>query len=119
MGTTINPTQANYDARSRYAGSVTGVYRQQTQPVGQYQPNAFGLYDVHGNVWEWIENCYNGNYNGAPSDGTAWTSGDCSQRVRRGGSWVDDPPGLRSAYRYRITSSIRYGSSGFRISTTD
>lgn len=117
-GMTINPTQANYDATSSYAGSVTGPYRQQTVPVGSFQPNAFGLYDVHGNVWEWTEDCWNGSYNGAPSDGSAWTSGDCGQRVLRGGSWFNNPWRLRSAYRLRDLR-FRTFTFGFRVARTD
>ncbi len=65
------------------------------------RPNAFGLHDVHGNVWEWVEDCWNDSYAGAPANGTAWTSGDCGRRVLRGGSWDDYPRSLRSAYRGR------------------
>ena len=118
-GPSINSQQANYDANYAYAGSVMGVSRNRTVEVGSFQPNAFGLYDVHGNVWEWTEDCWNGNYNGAPSDGTAWTSGDCSRRVLRGGSWNVNPRGLRSANRGRSAASDRNGVSGFRVSRTD
>ena len=62
-----------------------------THPVGEKLPNAFGLHDMHGNVWELTQDCWNENYNGAPTDGSAWTRGDCSLRVVRGGSWVIDP----------------------------
>ena len=62
---------------------------QQTGPVGSFVPNGFGLYDMHGNVWEWVEDCWNGSYAGAPSDGGAWESGNCAGRVLRGGSWYD------------------------------
>ena len=58
-----------------------------TAPVGSFPPNGFGLYDMHGNVWEWVEDCWNGSYAGAPADGDAWRSGDCAKRVLRGGSW--------------------------------
>src|SRR5262249_34887871 len=67
----------------------------QTSPVGSFLPNAFGLYDMAGNVWQWVQDCYNGDYNGAPTDGSAWTSGDCNVRGIRGGSWVLPPPGPR------------------------
>jgi formylglycine-generating enzyme required for sulfatase activity len=72
----------------------------QTAPVGSFMHNAFGLYDMHGNVWEWVEDCYHDNYNRAPTDGSAATTdGDCTQRVVRGGSWNRNPELLRSASR--------------------
>ena len=91
-----------------------------TAPVKSFSPNAFGLYDMHGNVWEWVQDCRNDSYNGAPDNGNAWESGDCKLRVLRGSSWYNKPTNLRSAYRNRITSSnfyiyfIGYGN-GFRL----
>ena len=78
---------------------------QQTSPVGSFAANQFGLYDMAGNVWQWVQDCYHDNYNGAPTDGSAWTSGDCSRRVVRGGSWYNIPRVLRSAYRDGLTPS--------------
>jgi formylglycine-generating enzyme required for sulfatase activity len=72
----------------------------ETSPVGSFKPNAFGLYDMAGNVWQWVQDCYHENYNGAPTDGTAWTAGDCKDRVIRGGSWSDIPWRLRLANRF-------------------
>jgi formylglycine-generating enzyme required for sulfatase activity len=72
-----------------------------TSPVGSFAPNAFGLYDMHGNAWEWTEDCWHDNYHGAPTDGAAWTAGDCSRRVVRGGSWSNLPGALRAAIRFR------------------
>ncbi len=69
----------------------------ETAPVSSFKPNAFGLYDMLGNVWEWVEDCYNANYDGAPNDGRAWATGDCSRRVIRGGSWNNSPAIVRSA----------------------
>ena len=86
-----------------------------TAAVGRYQPNSYGLYDMHGNVWEWAEDCWNETYRGAPTDGRAWTSGDCGQRVIRGGSWDGDRWSLRSAYRYRFTRTYRNSGIGFRL----
>jgi formylglycine-generating enzyme required for sulfatase activity len=70
-------------------------------PVGSFQANAFGLHDMLGNTWEWLADCWNENYSGAPADGSAWTSGDCSKRVMRGGSWSNLPAFIRSAARSR------------------
>ena len=67
--------------------------------VGRYRPNQYGLHDMYGNMWEPVQDCWNNNYRSAPSDGSAWESGDCSRRVLRGGSWVSDPGVLRSAAR--------------------
>ena len=88
----------------------------QTAPVGSFAANPFGLYDMHGNVDEWVEDCWHDNYEGAPSDGSAWTTGcDESQAVMRGGSWEDVPSRLRSASRLRYEPSGRSGSLGFRL----
>ena len=90
----------------------------QTAPVGSFSANGFGLYDVHGNVWEWVEDCWNRSYAGAPSDGSAWESGDCSVRVVRGGSWVSLPRLLRSADRRRNSTGYRDDHAGLRIART-
>jgi formylglycine-generating enzyme required for sulfatase activity len=89
-----------------------------TAPVGSFQPNAFGLYDVHGNVWEWVQDCWNGNYSGAPSDGSARTTVDCGRRVLRGGSWYSNPLYLRAASRGRGTPDFRVDYLGFRVGRT-
>ena len=91
---------------------------EQTAPVGSFPANPFGLYDVHGNVWEWVEDCWNDSYHGAPSDGSAWESGNCSRRVLRGGSWFINPGFLRSADRVRDTSGGRSDLIGFRVART-
>ena len=83
--------------------------------VGSYRPNAFGLYDMHGNVWEWVADCWNDSYRGAPSDGSAWTSGECGRRVLRGGSWSNGPRNVRSAIRGRVVTADRGYASGFRL----
>jgi formylglycine-generating enzyme required for sulfatase activity len=90
----------------------------ETSPVGSFKPNAFGLYDMAGNVLQWVEDCYHGNYDDAPADGSAWTSGDCSRRVLRGGSWYDVPGDLRAANRNWDTAGSRSGSGGFRVGRT-
>ena len=86
-----------------------------TAPVGSFQANGFGLYDVHGNVWEWVLDCWNDNYAGAPTDGSAWTGGDCNYRVVRGGSWNYTPRNLRSADRswgHASEDSLKYSTGG-------
>ena len=89
-----------------------------TMPVGSFSANAFGLCDMHGNVWDWVEDCWNNGYEGAPTNGTAWTDGDCSRRVLRGGSWVNFPSGLRSASRHHGPPLARDSSIGFRLART-
>ena len=87
-----------------------------TQRVAQKIPNAFGLFDMHGNVWEWVQDCWHDNYTGAPVDAGAWTTGcSGSTRVLRGGSWIDYPSSLRSAIRYRYTPDIRSADGGLRL----
>jgi formylglycine-generating enzyme required for sulfatase activity len=88
-------------------------------PAGSFPANEFGLHDMHGNVWEWIEDCYRGNYDGAPADGSAWTTaGDCTRRVARGGSWNNVPVFIRSANRDWFPSDRRSESLGFRVART-
>ncbi len=87
----------------------------QTAPVGRFQPNPFGLYDVLGNVWEWTEDCWNESYSGAPADGSAWRAGDCSRHVLRGGSWLNGPGILRAAFRYGDSAELRNSDLGFRV----
>ena len=101
-----------------YGGGVKGEYRQKTLPVDSFAANPWGLYNVHGNVWEWVQDCWHENYNGAPSEGSAWTTEVCNRRVLRGGSWYVDPRVLRSAYRYRSTTDDRSGDLGFRVGRT-
>jgi formylglycine-generating enzyme required for sulfatase activity len=88
-----------------------------TSPVGHYQPNAFGLYDMFGNAWQWTADCWHDNYNGAPVGGSAWTTA-CSSggRVVRGGSWYFNPRYLRAAQRYGFTAESN--STGFRLART-
>jgi formylglycine-generating enzyme required for sulfatase activity len=94
-----------------------------TAPVGSFSPNPFGLHDMHGNVWEWVADCWHDSYNGTPPDRRlqAWTTGttgDCSRRVVRGGSWSYGPQFLRAAYRGRFTANSRYDTLGFRVGRT-
>ena len=116
FGETITVDLANYDAKYRYASAPTGTYRQQTTDVGSFPPNAFGLYDMHGNVWEWCADPWHENYDGAPTDGSVWEWGGNTQyRVIRGGSWVSDPGNCRCAFRIRIEPDGRYRNFGFRV----
>jgi formylglycine-generating enzyme required for sulfatase activity len=88
---------------------------QRTSPVGSYKPNAFGLYDTAGNAAEWIEDCWNDNYRGSPSNGTAWTSGQCRLRVLRGGAFDSQAKYVRSMARFRYDADVRYVSNGLRV----
>ena len=109
-GNEIGVNRANCD------GSGSKWSDKRTSPVGSFEPNAFGLYDMHGNVQEWVEDCWHDNYEGAPTDGSAWTSGDDgSLAVVRGGSWFNAPRGLRAAYRDRDSPSGRFDNVGFRL----
>ena len=131
------PTEAEWEYAARggtttnYSwGNVIGVNRancdgcgsqwddSQPAPVGSFAPNRFGLYDMHGNVWEWLEDCESESYVRAPSDGSAWLRGDCSKRVFRGGSWNDPPDALRAEVRIMYSTGLRATSVGFRVART-
>ena len=102
FGETITPELVNYDGNFTYGKSPKGEYRKETTPVGQFPPNAFGLYDMHGNVYEFCQDVYHENYNEAPTDGSAWEIegySDSNRRVCRGGSWSSNPRRCRSANR--------------------
>ena len=118
FGRTITPDQANYDGNYSYAGGPKGRYRKKTVPAGSYPPNAFGLHDMHGNVSEMVDDCWHDSYSDAPSDGRAWTSGDCGGRVMRGGSWDNVPRLLRAAIRSRLDTGFRSSIFGFRAART-
>jgi formylglycine-generating enzyme required for sulfatase activity len=125
------PSEAEWEYAAR-AGTTTAYFwgdafdtgrannnRSQTVRVGSYGANAFGLHDMHGNVWEWVQDVWHDNYAGAPSDGSAWvTGGDQARRVLRGGSWISTLQFLRAAYRSRITPDDRSDIIGFRIART-
>lgn len=89
-----------------------------TAPIGTFQPNQFGIYDILGNLWEWVEDCVNVNYESAPADGSAWARGDCSRRIVRGGGWFNDPRDVRSARRGNNHAFHRSINSGIRIART-
>jgi formylglycine-generating enzyme required for sulfatase activity len=103
------------NANCRACGSQWDA--KQTAPVGSFPPNGFGLSDMVGNVWAWTEDCYHNKYNGAPADGSVWTTADC-MRVVRGGSWFNNPLDLRSAIRFRDTPGNRLDNLGFRVGRT-
>ena len=90
---------------------------ERTEPVGKYAANSFGLHDVHGNVWEWVEDCA-GSYVDAPNDGSARTGLDCQSRVLRGGSWGGHPRNLRSQNRLKLGTEYRNSIVGFRVART-
>jgi formylglycine-generating enzyme required for sulfatase activity len=117
FGATIAPELANYDGRTAYVQGPKGVYRQRTTEVGSFNvANAYGLYDMHGNVWEWCQDHWHDSYEGSPTDGSAWiTGGDASKRVLRGGSWGNSPRRCRSASRFNTTPSYRDSDVGFRV----
>ena len=115
FGETITGDLANYRASQIYANEPEGEYRGETTPVGSFPPNAFGLYDMHGNVAEWCEDDWHNNYEDAPNDGTAWLSGVSSAKVVRGGSWCVYPTLCRSAYRNYSPRANRDFYIGFRV----
>jgi formylglycine-generating enzyme required for sulfatase activity len=119
-GTTAEWSHGNDETKlgnyAWYGGNSGG----KTQAVGQKLPNAFGLYDMHGNVWEWTQDCWHNNYSGAPADGNAWITG-CSGNYQglRGGSWNDVPAVLRPAFRGRVIPGNRADDfGGFRLART-
>ena len=119
FGETISPELANYDSSVAYADGATGKKRGETTPVDYFKiANAWGLCDMHGNVFEWCQDYWHVNYEGAPEDGSSWMT-DYSENHRhivRGGSWNADPRNCRSAYRSLYLPDDRVGSLGFRVS---
>ena len=116
-GATISTERANYNGNHTYGSGRKGRYIRKTVEVGSFPANRFGLHDVHGNVWEWVEDCYSDGYEGAPTDGSAW-EWNCGRRVLRGGSWYGGPGYLRSAYRNWSTTSLRDDDAGIRVART-
>ena len=115
FGNSISPHQANYDGNYTYEGGGSkGEYRQKTVPVKSFTPNPWGLYQMHGNVWEWCQDTWD-SYEHTPTDGSAGSGGDAGRRVLRGGSWSFNPFRLRSAARYSLTPDYRSLNYGFRL----
>lgn len=117
-GSSIASDMANYDGTVAYADGARGEWRQRTLPVDSFRPNPWGLFNVHGNVWDWTDDCWSEANAGNPGDGSARTSGDCTWRVVRGGAWNYSPTYLRSAFRYWNLPHNRSGVQGFRVART-
>ncbi|MEH1958517.1 MAG: formylglycine-generating enzyme family protein [Nostoc sp.] len=124
FGETITTDLANYRGTDwNYEGTLypgnygqgpKGEFREQTTDVGKFPPNPFALFDMHGNIWEWCQDAWHENYNGAPADGSAWMS-DNDDRVLRGGSWCNVPRFCRSANRCWVARDGRNSNVGFRV----
>jgi formylglycine-generating enzyme required for sulfatase activity len=115
FGESITSELVNYNGNYTYGSAPKGQYRQQTTDVGSFPPNAFGLYDMHGNVWEWCLDDYIDNYSDAPKDGSALTVRSGDIKLLRGGSLYGHPRACRSADRNKISLADSYGSYGFRL----
>jgi eukaryotic-like serine/threonine-protein kinase len=116
FGNTISTDAANYSGNYTYENSPKGLYRGKTTEIATFPPNSFGLYDMHGNVWEWCEDTWHENYQDAPIDGSPWTDGNNNQdRVLRGGSWYLKPSFCRSASRSRWSVDVTSKNFGFRV----
>ncbi len=119
-GDCIHTDQANFHGRHEFGDCpLPPLYRGQPTPVGSFEPNAWGLYDMHGNIFEWTLDCWHDSYEGAPSDGSAWMDeGDnfnCERRVLRGGSWSGRPADLRSSFRSHNDADFKSIFIGFRV----
>lgn len=116
FGSRITVNDANYDGNYIYAGGgERGVYRERTVPVDNFRPNPWGLYNVHGNVWEWVEDCWQETHQGHPGTTAPRLTGDCTQRGRRGGAWIGVPWAIRSAHRAYASVTERKNEIGFRV----
>ena len=119
FGASITTDQANFNGTAGYGGAQPSmIWRKATTPVGRFPANAFGIYDMHGDAWEWCEDAWNKTYDGAPADGAPWRTGDAALRVLRGGSWYDPPQVCHSAVRDRYNPTVRGSFCGFRLART-
>ncbi len=114
-GSSISTDQANYNGEHAYAGGAKGARRQHTIGVDSFSPNPWGLFNVHGNVWDWTDECWSESNENAPSDGSTRSGGDCRWRAVRGGAWNYSPDYLRAAYRYWNEPHNRSSVQGFRV----
>ncbi len=114
FGSNVLASQANYNGQYPYAGARE-TFRGRTTPAGSFEPNAFGLYDMHGNAWEWTADCWTQSHAGAPADGSAATGGDCSKHVLKGGAWNSGGWRLRAAHRIGKSVKAREFDNGFRV----
>ncbi|MFM6825449.1 MAG: formylglycine-generating enzyme family protein [Dolichospermum sp.] len=114
FGEIISTDLANYDGNYTYGDGLKGVHRKGTTDVGFFPPNLFGLHDMHGNVWEWCQDDWHENYEGAPIDGSAWIS-LTNRKVLRGGSWFSHADYCRSAYRSTAVADFNSNNIGFRV----
>jgi formylglycine-generating enzyme required for sulfatase activity len=117
FGETITTDLANYDGNYTYGSGSKGQHRKQTTNVGSFPPNAFGLHDMHGNVLEWCQDTWHENYNGVPTDGSAWVDKDANQNIKilRGGSWDFNPKVCRCASRDFDLLDFDLSTIGFRV----
>ncbi|MBY0241194.1 MAG: formylglycine-generating enzyme family protein, partial [Burkholderiaceae bacterium] len=115
-GDVISTDQANFDGNFTYGSGVKGVFRQGTTAVGSFPPNPWGLFDMHGNVWEWMQDTMHPTYEGAPLDGSAWMEGnDQARRMLRGGAWLYPPRYLRTALRNAYSAVLANDVVGLRV----
>ena len=116
FGTIITTDQANYNGSTAYADGPVGANRQQTQPVGSFPANAFGLHDMHGNAAEWVEDCWRDGYGDPPAaDAKPYVDAECAEHVVRGGSWDAPPDAVRAAARIPMRRDQQSPSLGFRV----
>ena len=114
-GDTISPGQANGKLGTAIGAGGGGTWLQRTLPVASFAPNPWGLYQVHGNIWEWVQDCWQPSHAGAAPNGSARQGPPDSKRVVRGGGWLNSPQGLRSARRHAADRRLRRSDIGFRI----